>query len=90
MPSSVSTHFQLQLSLNTTQSQLNSTSTQTTELGTTQPQLVIFHTVLINVDMITNTLYLTWCNAVDGYWMVGDPDTNTGGIASATVAISLQ
>ena len=45
---------------------------------------IIFHNVLINVDMTTNYLYLTWCNAVDGYWMVGDPDTNTGGIASAT------
>ena len=41
LPSSVSTQFQLQLSLNSTQSQLNSTSTQTTELGTTQLNLFL-------------------------------------------------
>ena len=40
LSSSVSTQFQLQLSLNSTQSQFNSTSAQTTELGTTQLKLV--------------------------------------------------
>ena len=39
LQSSVSTKIQLQLSLNSTQSHLNSTSTQTTELGTTQLNL---------------------------------------------------
>ena len=54
LPSSVSTQFQLQLSLNSTQSQLNSTSTQsqlnststqTTELGTTQ--LNLFYIIIL-------------------------------------------
>ena len=39
-PSSVSTQFKLQLSLISTQSQFNSTSTQITELDTTQLKLV--------------------------------------------------
>ena len=45
MPSSVSPQFQLQLSLNSTQSQLNWASTQTTKLGTTQ--LILFSFILI-------------------------------------------
>ena len=43
LPSSVSTQFQLQLSLNSTPSQLNSTATQTTKLGTTQLKLVLIY-----------------------------------------------
>ena len=40
LPSSVSIQFKLQLSLKSTQSQFNSTSTKFTELGTTQLKLV--------------------------------------------------
>ena len=29
-------------------------------------------------------MYLTWCNTVDGYWLVGDPETELGWLASTT------
>ena len=63
LPSSVSTQFQLQLSLNSTQSQLNSTSTQTTELGTTQLKLVLDYLWLFRT--ISECLRLSW--AISAY-----------------------
>ena len=52
LPSSVSTQFQLHLSRNSTQSQLNPTSTQTTELGTTQLKLVIIIVVVVIIIVV--------------------------------------
>ena len=29
-------------------------------------------------------MYLTWCNTVEDYWLVGDPETEEAGISSTT------